>query len=103
MRRAAEISIILILALLFLCFGPSKYKQGRNYLERGEYTQALAVLTDALNEEPENPEVHRDIGIAYYKTEQYEPALEELNKAKEKLDKDGQVMFYLGAAYILYR
>ena len=99
MRRAAEISIILILVLLFVGFGPSKHRQGRKHLEREEYTKALAVLTDALNEEPENPEIHRDIGIAYYKTEQYEPALEELNKAKEKLDKDGQVMFFLGLTY----
>jgi tetratricopeptide (TPR) repeat protein len=99
MRKSADILGILILALLVVGFGPSSLKQGRKHLEREEYTQALEVLTDALNEDPDNPKIHRDLGIAYYKTDQYEQALAELNKAKEELEKDGEVIFYLGLTY----
>lgn len=99
MRKAGKLLSILIVALMVVGFGPSKLRQGRRYLEKGEYTRALEVLTDAINEDPDNPEIHRDLGIAYYNTKQYEQALNELNKAKEKREKDADVMFYLGLTY----
>lgn len=101
MKTIAKILSIFIISLLAMgfIFGPSNLKRGRKHLENGEYSQALAVLTDALNEDPDNPEIHRDLGIAYYRTKQYEQALMELNKAKEGLKKDGQVIFYLGMTY----
>lgn len=100
MKRSAEIlSVFIIVLLVAGFFGPSKLRQGRKHLEREEYTRALEVLTDALNEDPDNPKIHRDLGIAYYKTGQYEQALVELNTAKEKREKDGEVIFYLGLTY----
>jgi tetratricopeptide (TPR) repeat protein len=99
MGKAIKTLSILILVLSVVGFGSSKSKQGRKHLERGEYTQALGVLTDALNEDPDNPKIHRDLGIAYYKTGQYEQALLELSKAKEGLEKDGSAIFHLGLAY----
>jgi tetratricopeptide (TPR) repeat protein len=99
MRTAGKILSIIIVALLVVGFGPSSLRRGRKYLEKGEYTRALEALTDALNEDPDNPEIHRDLSIAYYNTGQYEQALDELNKAKEKREKDAQVMFYLGLTY----
>jgi len=99
MVRTARIISILLLALLVAGFGPSSHKQGRKHLENGDYTRALEALTNALNEFPDNPKIHRDMGIAYYKIEQYEQALAELDKAKQKLEKDGNVMLYLGLTY----
>ena len=74
---------ILIIALLVMGFGPSSYKQGRKYLKQEDYPKALEMLTDALNQDPENPKIHRDLGIAYYKSGQHEQAVDELNIAKE--------------------
>ena len=99
MKAAVKALGILALALLLLGFGPSNLRQGRTYLERGQYARALEKLTDAVNEDPDNPGIHRDLGQAYYETGQYEQALEELNKAKSKLDKDGKLIFYLGMTY----
>jgi len=80
-------------------FGPSSYKHGRKYLKQGDYPKALEMLTDAVNLDPENPKIHRDLGIAYYKSGQHEQAVDELNLAKEKLERDGNVVFYLGMAH----
>jgi len=99
MKTAVKTLSIIIAAFLTVGFGPSSLRQGRKYLEKGEYVRALEKLTDALNEDPENPEIHRDLGIAYYKTGQYEQALGELSTAKEKLKKDGQTIFHLGLTY----
>lgn len=99
MGKAIKTLSILVLVLSVVGFGSSRSKQGRRHLERGEYAQALEALTDALNEDPDNPKIHRDLGLAYYRTRQYEQALLELNKAKEGLEKDGSVMFHLGLGY----
>ena len=100
MRMWAKILSIPLLALLVMgWFGPSNYRQGKRHLERGEYVQALEALTNALNEDPDNAKIHRDLGTAYYRTEQYQQALTELDQAKEKLKKDGQVMFFLGMTH----
>jgi len=87
------------LALLIIGCGPVSLRQGRRYLSKGEYAQALEALTDALNEDPTNPKIHRDLGIAYYKNGQYEQAIDELKKAKQRLKKDSHVVFYLGLTY----
>ena len=96
---AKILSISLLVLSVVGWFGPSNYKQGKRHLERGEYVKALEALTNALNEDPDNAKIHRELGIAYYRTEQYQQALTELEQAKEKLEKDGKVMFYLGMTH----
>lgn len=94
-----KILTIFILAIWIIGCGPASLRQGRRYLAKEEYTQALEALTNALNEDPDNPKIHRDLGIAYYNIGQYEQAVDELKKAKQRLKKDSHVVFYLGLTY----
>lgn len=91
--------IIFILILFMFGCASASLRQGRSYLAKEKYPQALEALTNALNEDPDNPEIHRDLGIAYYKTDQYEQALDELEKAKQGLGKDDRLIFYIGLTY----
>jgi tetratricopeptide (TPR) repeat protein len=90
--------IIFVMIWLTGC-GATALRQGRSYIEREQYSQAVEVLTNALNQEPDNPKIHRDLGIAYYGMDQYQQSLNELTIAKQKLKKDGSVIFYLGLIY----
>jgi len=90
---------VFMLILFIMGCAPASLRQGRSYLAKEKYPQALEALTRALNEDPDNPEIHRELGITYYKTKQYEQALEELKTAKQGLEKDDRVIFYTGLTY----
>ncbi len=99
MAIAPRAIIIFILLLFMMGCTSASLRQGRSYLAKERYPQALDALTDALNEDPDNPKIHRDLGITYYKTDQYEQALEELKQAKQGLEKDDRLIFYTGLTY----
>ena len=92
------ISLFMLVLWMTGCASVS-LRQGRWHLSREEYPQALEALKLALSEAPDNPEIHRDLGIVYYKTGEFEQALEELTAAKKGLEKDGNLIFYLGMTY----
>lgn len=92
------LTVIVVIIWIAGCGSPS-LRQGRSYLANDQYAQAIEALTDALNRDPANAKIHRDLGIAYYKNWQYEQALNELKKAKQVLSKDSLVVFYLGLLY----
>ena len=90
---------IFILVLLIAGCGTASWRQGRRYLADGKYDQSIEALENALNEDPDNPKILRDLGIAHYKAEQYEQSLEHLEEAKKGLEKDSRLSFYLGLVY----
>ena len=90
---------VLILALWVTGCASVSLRQGRQHLAREEYPQALTALKNALGEDTDNPEIHRDLGIAYYETGELDQALVELTTAKQDLEKDSLVIFYLGLTY----
>jgi len=93
-----QISILMLILWMAGCASVS-LRQGRRHLDREEYPQALEVLTLAFSEDPDNYEIRRDLGIAYYGSGAFDKALVELATAKQGLEKDGKVMFYLGLTY----
>jgi len=99
LERAIKLVSILALVLWSVGCASVSLRQGRGYLDRGKCPEALEALTRALGEDPDNPEIHRDLGIAHYGLGEFDKALEELEKAKQDLAKDGKVMFYLGLTY----
>ena len=99
MTRTIGTMGILMLVLLMIGCGAANLREGRGYLADGEYAKALEAFTDALNDDPDNPKIHRDLGIAYYKAGQYEQAAGELETAGQELEKDSKVVFYLGMTY----
>lgn len=96
MKTAPRLISVFALALWIAGCASVSLRQGRWHLSREEYPQALEALKRALTGTPDNPEIHRDLGIVYYETGEFDQALEELTTAKQGLEKDGNVIFYLG-------
>jgi tetratricopeptide (TPR) repeat protein len=68
-------------------------------LTDGNYSQAIAKFKQVLQTEPDNNETHRDLGIAYYKSNEMTNAITSLEKSFALKNDDGLTIFYLGLTY----
>jgi tetratricopeptide (TPR) repeat protein len=72
---------------------------GRAELKKEEYDSAIEHFTSAIEENPFDPKIYRDLGIAHYKKGEYEQSIPFLSKAFELGPSDGQTLFHLGTAH----
>jgi tetratricopeptide (TPR) repeat protein len=92
MRRLV---IFLGFALLLTGCSQSLYLQGRRQAELGQHEKALADYLEALRDDPDNFELWREIGIANYRLERYDKALQALQSAAG-LQTDARTQLFLG-------
>src|SRR5262245_32354383 len=85
-------------ALLSGCASSNLYK-GRRALRNGDSSRALQLLRTARNENPNNPVLLRELGVASYKQAEYDSAISALLVATSKRQKDARAFFYLGATH----
>ena len=90
----------LLIPLIFLAAcATSRYGQGRAELEKDNFRQAIVLLEAALEENPDNPNIIRDLGIAHYCVRDFSIAIDLLAASVQKNPGDGKALFYLGTAY----
>jgi tetratricopeptide (TPR) repeat protein len=75
------------------------FDEALNEADNGNYNQAIVKFKEALIAEPQNPDIHRELGIAYYKSKDFSTAISYLNKALQLNNIDGTAIFYLGLSY----
>ncbi len=75
------------------------YDEALNYADNGNYDQAIAKFKQALIAEPQNPDIQRELGIAFYKSKDFANAISSLNNALQLNSNDGTSIFYLGLSY----
>jgi tetratricopeptide (TPR) repeat protein len=91
---------ILILAACSSSKSAKEYVQdGRNYLESGERSKAIAALEEAIKREPELAEAHRLLGEALRDSGRWPEAVAEFKAYKTLASEDGAAYFLLGWAY----
>ncbi len=98
--RRNHFSPAVFIPLIFLigCAG-SYYTQGRQSLKRQEYDTAITQFRAALADYPGDPEILREMGIAYYEKSELDSAKLYLLKSFVKDTTDGRTLFYLGATF----
>ncbi|MCI0493551.1 hypothetical protein L0Z72_00980 [candidate division KSB1 bacterium] len=79
----------------------SSYHRGKEALEINDADNAYSHLQNAYLNDPKNPLINRELGIACFLKQQYKTALTHLIMAQQKLPKDGRLLFYLGVSYEL--
>ena len=78
---------------------PKDFASAVRLSEAGKPKEALAFLQDLAEKEFSNAEVWRELGIACFRVDQFEEAVEPLGKAAQLNPQDAKSWFYLGAAY----
>ena len=63
----------------------------RTFQRQGDNENAILVLNKAATLEPNNPDVQKELGIAYYVSRQYDQALQVMKPLSERADADEQV------------
>ena len=91
MLRAARILAVLALITMSLLAGPSfggpghgrqtSYDQGIEFFKKGQYDQAIASFTKAIQASPKNAVYYNSRGLAYYDNKSLDKAIADYNKA----------------------
>ena len=92
--------LLLLVALLTACGSNTKLSQtGRQFLEMGDYDLAIIQLRAEERMNPAALQIKRDLGIAYFRTKQFEKAVSKLTQAAKlnSPDPDSQ-LFHTGVS-----
>ncbi len=84
LSRAGELAMkkIIFLILLSLVFaGCDPYKKGHDHLNNGEYELAAEFFLKKVEENPEDPRAHNELGYSYARLKMYDDAIKEYNQA----------------------
>ncbi|MDZ7272058.1 MAG: hypothetical protein ONB17_10615, partial [candidate division KSB1 bacterium] len=99
MRRKLIVALIVAAGCWVMGCATSYHGRAKTALRRHDYDLALRHLVLALEEQPTDPQVLRDVGIALYGKEEYAAAIRALSKAFALDSTDARTLFYLGSAY----
>jgi Tfp pilus assembly protein PilF len=77
----------------------SLQETARGFMKQGDYANALLVLNRALEAEPTNFSVNKDVALLYYQKSDYPAAQTLLNKLMDRPDADASVFQMAGMLY----
>ena len=98
-RFTILISLILLVSLSG-CGEDASIKKGKGLLAAGDYQGAVTYFQQLLAAQPENPEAHYQLGLAYLKLDQHTEAIESLRTAARSAPKRMEIQLALGEAYM---
>ncbi|HAO47149.1 MAG TPA: tetratricopeptide repeat protein [Ferruginibacter sp.] len=99
-------TIVLIIFSALLCISSFSqdaaelHKTARNYMQQGDYNNAILVLNRALALQPGNMEFSKDLALNYYYVKDYNKVLDVLKPVIEKEAADDHCYQIAGDAYI---
>lgn len=71
----------------------------RSFQRQGDYDNAILVLNKAASLAPADPDIQKELGIAYYVNRKYDKALELVKPLSERADADEQSFQILSLVY----
>ena len=98
MKKLIWIFTFLVFLLLYGC-SYTFYEMGRESLDNDNYNEAAEYFKKEISASPDNIAAWRDLGLVNLKQKNYEQAEENLFKAYELDNNDGETIFYLGLLY----
>ena len=102
-HHVSRFTVLVCLILLTLASGcgeDASIKKGKGLLASGDYQGAVAYFQQLLTVQPENPEAHHQLGLAYLKLDQHTEAIESLRTAARAAPKRMDIQLALGEAYM---
>jgi tetratricopeptide (TPR) repeat protein len=100
MIRLGILAVVGLLGLTGCSASTAFVMQGRNALAAGDYDRAAHAFSLALVENPQHVGALTSLGIAYYRKEAFEAAIDALERAEVIAPDDPRIRLYLGLAYL---
>ena len=101
MTRAALLAGALAATLLGGC--ASAYVRAETALHRGQHAEAIRAYEEALGDRPERLDALRGLGIARFKTGEYDRAADALARVVDRMPASAEARLYLGLAHLVRR
>lgn len=101
-RSSAAQSVVMLFVGALVGFGAGYFAGGGGRPSASGPVAAgdrVGELRQALDRDPENPEILMDIGNAYYDREDWDDAIKSYEKARRKAPKNPNLLSDLGAAH----
>ena len=101
--HVSRFTILVCLVLLTVAVGcgeDAAIKKGKGLLAAGDYQGATAYFQQLVKAQPENPETHYQLGLAYLKLDQHTEAIEALRTAARAASQRMDIQLALGEAYM---
>ena len=92
---------LILLILLSACGEDAAIKKGKGLLAAGDYQDAAVYFQQLLTAQPENPEAHYQLGLAYLKLDHHTEAIESLRTAARYAPERMDIQLVLGEAYLV--
>lgn len=107
MRIALHMKVFLITCLFFASLGsvaqPQDAKQlhetAKSFMRQGDFSNASLVLIRALQQDPSNLDINKDLAYTYFLQKDYTKALETIKPLLERDDADDQCFQIAGNVY----
>lgn len=75
------------------------FTQGNKQAKDGLIREAIESYKEALNQDPKNPDLHKNLGVTFLKSGEYRSCLKHLKKAYPYFRESFEVNFYLGECF----
>ena len=100
MIRLGTFAVVGVLSLLGCSASTAFVRQGQNALAAEDYDRAAQAFSLALVENPQHVEALTLLGIAYYRKEAFDAAIDALERAEAIAPDNPRMRLYLGLAYL---
>ena len=91
---------LILLVSLSGCGEDAAIKKGKELLAAEDYQSAATYFQQLLTAQPENPDAHYQLGLAYLNLDQHTEAIESLRTAARSAPKRMDIQLALGEAYM---
>jgi tetratricopeptide (TPR) repeat protein len=98
MRQILRWGLVGLLLALIGC-AQTSFRLGNEALQNENYYLAESYFLEALQENPENLQARRGLGLTYYHRQEYEQAAQELAAVRREMPGDGLTSLYLGLTH----
>lgn len=99
MRKSMVLLFVLIGAAMAAPEDDEQLKAGKDAIQKGDYTTAIAVLREAVKSDKKNPQAYILLGTALLKADSTDQAIGALVQARELDSANGTIYMLLGDAY----
>ena len=99
MKKVLFVFCVFLSAFAFSQDSTSLHQTAKSFLRQGDYNNAILVLNKALQSDPDNLEMKKDLAFGYYLHRDFAKALEIAKPLAERRDADVQTFQILGLVY----